>query len=83
MESIAGGVQTVGTAVYKNNGATLFSNLHMHRKLSGGGGDLGAVSSNGIIDLAVNDTVEVWIWNSTTGNIIVDDVTLTLTRLGR
>ena len=83
IESVAGGAQTVGTAVYKNNGATLFSNLHMHRKLSGGGGDLGAVSLNGIIDLVVNDTVEVWIWNSTTGDIIVDDVTLTLVRIGR
>lgn len=82
LESVAGGAQTVGVAVYKNNGATLFSNLHMHRKLSGGGGDLGAVSLNGIIDLAASDTIEVWIWNSTTGNVIVDDVTLTLVRSG-
>ena len=83
IESVAGGAQTAGTAVYKNNGATLFPNLHMHRKLSGGGGDLGAVTMNGVIALVVGDTVEVWIWNSTTGDIIVDDVTLTLVRIGR
>ncbi len=83
IESVAGGAQTAGTAVYKNNGATLFPNLHMHRKLSGGGGDLGAVTMNGVIALVAGDTIEVWIWNNTTGDIIVDDVTLTLVRIGR
>ena len=83
LESVAGGVQTAGAAVYKNSGATLFAGLHIHRKLSGGGGDLGAMSMSGIVSLAVGDTIEVWIWNSTTGDLIVDDITLSIVRLGR
>ena len=37
----------------------------------------------GLIDLAINDTIEVWVWNETnTGDIIVDDITLNLIQIG-
>ena len=79
----AGGADEFGFAVYKNNGATLFQNLHVHRKLGGGGGDTGSVSMSGIVTLAVNDTIEVWCWNEdSTDNVVIDDITLSLTQIG-
>jgi hypothetical protein len=38
---------------------------------------------SGIIDLAVNDTIEVWIWNNTNADdIIIDDINLSLIQCG-
>jgi hypothetical protein len=38
---------------------------------------------SGIIDLAVNDTIEVWIWNNTNADdIIIDDINLSLVQVG-
>ena len=82
-ESAAGTGFLVGFGVYKNNGATLFQNLHAHRNLAGGGGDTGSLSLIGIIDAAVNDTIELWVWNETnTTSVIVDDVTMSLVQVG-
>jgi len=79
----AGGADDIGFAVYKNNGATEFANVHGHRTLGGGGADRGSCSMSGIIDLAVSDTIEVWIWNEdSTDNVVVDDITLSLTQVG-
>ena len=78
-----GGADLFGASVYKNNGATEFNNVHAHRKLSGGGGDVGAASMSGIIDLAVSDTIEVWIWNEdSTDDIVIDDITMSLVQIG-
>lgn len=78
-----GGADDIGFAVYKNNGTSEFTNLHGHRKLAGGGGDRGSATMSGIVDLAVNDTIEVWIWNEdSTDNVVVDDITLSLTMVG-
>lgn len=84
LESVGGGgADNYGYSVYKNNGATEFANLHGQRDLSGGGGDEGSVSVSGLIDLAVNDTIEVWIWNNTNAdNIIIDDINLSLVQVG-
>ena len=77
------GAYLVGFGVFKNNGATGFSNLHAHRNLSGGLSDHGSISMSGIIDLAATDTVEVWCWNATnTNNIVIDDITLSLLQIG-
>lgn len=79
----AGGANNIGYSVYKNNGATEFPNLHGQRDLAGGGGDEGSISLSGIIDLAVNDTIEVWIWNNTNNDdVIVDDINLSLVQIG-
>lgn len=79
----AGGADTFGYSVYKNNGATEFANLHGQRDVAGGGGDEGSISLSGIIDLAANDTIEVWIWNiDSTDDIIVDDINLSLLQIG-
>lgn len=83
-ESVAaGGADEFGFAVFKNNGATLFPNLHSHRELAGGGGDTGSVSLSGLIDAAVNDTIEVWCWNEdSTNNIVIDDINLLVVMVG-
>jgi len=84
VNSISGGTAEVyGYSVYKNNGATEFANLHGQRNMAGSGGDEGSISLSGIIDLAANDTIEVWIWNNTnTDNILIDDITLSLVQVG-
>ena len=82
-ESSGGSAYEAGFGVFKNNGATHFTNCHVHRQLSGGGGDTGSLNMTGLIDLAANDTIEVWVWNETnTNNIIVDDITLNLIQIG-
>jgi|TARA_Y100000296_G_scaffold19577_1_gene23306 hypothetical protein len=83
VESTGGSPYQIGLSIFKNNGATEFANLHAHRNLSGSGSDVGSISISGIIDIAANDTIELWVWNETnTNNIIVDDCTLTLTQIG-
>lgn len=78
-----GGADTIGLAVYVNNGATLQSNCHAHRKLAGGGGDIGSVSISGICTFAASDTVELWIWNEdSTDDVVVDDCTLSVVQIG-
>ena len=84
INSVAGGTAEVyGYSVYKNNGATEFANLHGQRNMAGSGGDEGSVPLSGIIDLAANDTIELWIWNKTnTDNVEVDDINLSLVQVG-
>lgn len=72
-----------GFAIYKNDGATLFQNLHAHREFSGAGGDTGSVSISGIATFAASDTIEVWCWNETnTNNLIIDDINLSVSMVG-
>ncbi len=78
-----GGADNFGFSVYKNDGATEFTNTHAHRKLAGGGGDIGSASLSGIIGLAVDDTIELWCWNEdSTDNLVIDDVTMSLVMVG-
>jgi hypothetical protein len=68
--------------VYKNNGATAFSNLATCRNLAGGGGDAGSISISGMMDLAVNDTIELWVRNtSNTSDIIFKEANITITQV--
>lgn len=79
----AGGADTFGFSVYKLNGTVEFTNVHAHRLMAGGGGDVGSVGLSGIIDLAVDDTIELWCWNEDSADdIVIDDVTLSLFQLG-
>jgi hypothetical protein len=84
VDSQAGSAATFGFALYKNNGATQFANVHGHRDLpAGAGGNSGSLSMSGLIDLAVNDTIELWAWNEdNTQDVTVDDVTLSLMMQG-
>lgn len=79
----AGGSDDYGFSLWKNNGATEFSNVHNHRQFQGGGGDRGGFPMAGIINVAVGDTLEVWTWNEdNTESLVFDDITLSIHRVG-
>ena len=85
VESIgAGAADLVSIEVRKNNGTVTYSNLHAHRKLAGGGGDVGSISVSGILpSLSVNDTIEVWLTNEDNAtNLLLVDANLTIQRIG-
>lgn len=82
-ENSAGVGHVIECSLFKNNGATEFQNVHAHRTL-GTGSDKGSISLNGIVDLSVSDTVELWIQSDSASsrNITVSDCTLTLVKIG-
>ena len=83
VSGIGGSAALFGFSVYKNNGETEFENVHAHRNLAAGGGDTGSVTMHGHVSLVVGDTIEVWIWNEdNTSNVVIDDITLCLHRIG-
>ncbi len=78
-----GDSDNLGFSMYKNNGGTEFPNVHTHRLMAGGAGDIASISMGGFVDLAVNDTIEIWAWNEDdTDNITIDDITLSLLKVG-
>ena len=85
IESIGGGAaDTVSTEIRKNSGTTSFSNLHTHRKLAGGGGDIGSISVSGIAKFSIDDTVEVWITNDDNAtDLLLADANLSVVRIGK
>jgi hypothetical protein len=70
--------------VSKNNNAAEFDNLHAERT-TGVASSFGSGSVSGIVDLAVDDTIEFWVQRSTGGgaskSLIVKNITLTLTQI--
>ena len=83
LNSVSGSGSTAEIEVKKNNGASRVGSLHVDRTLSGGGTESGAITITGFADLAVGDTIEVWIKNETnTQNYIVEDITLSLIQFG-
>ncbi len=79
----AGGADTFGFSIYKNDGGVEFPNVHAHRLMAGGGGDVGSVGISGLIDLAVDDTIELWCWNENSADdVVIDDVALSLIQIG-
>jgi hypothetical protein len=82
LNSIAGAGSIAEISCKKNNGNADVI-IHMDRSLAGGGSERGVISLSGIADLAVNDTIEVWIENETnTQNYIVEDCSLSLVQTG-
>ena len=80
MESITG---ASSVSVLDVSGAIVYPNLHMHRSLAGGGGDVGSTSMNGIVELAAGEKVFVEVTNTTnTQNYIVEDCTLSIVQIG-
>lgn len=84
LESVgAGGADLIGIGVFKNNGIIQFQQLHVHRRLAGGGVDTGSISISGILLATAGDTIEVWIWNETSvRNVVIDDINLSLLQIG-
>ena len=79
----AGATHTIDVDVSKNNKAADFNNCHASRTLAAGT-DKGSISISGIIDVAVNDTIEVWITTDrvVASNIIIEDITLSIVHIG-
>lgn len=83
VNSVAGASSRFEMTVQKNNGATLLAPLHCDRNIAGGGGSSGVISMSGIVTLAANDTVEVWIENETnTQNYVVENISLDMFMVG-
>ena len=83
VENGAGSAHKLIAEIYKNNGATLFNNLHTDRDLSAGT-DLGNLTIGGIVQLNAGDTVEVWMNTSRGSNsvVTVEDINLNLFQIG-
>lgn len=84
IDSQVGAAAQFHFSAFKNNGTVEFPNVHRHRNLPGGaGGNGGSLVLLGHIDLAVNDTVEVWGWNPTsTQDVNIVDISHCLTMVG-
>jgi len=73
--------QEVGVGVWKNNGATELQNIHAHRSFQTAN-KTGSISMSGLVALAVDDTLELWVWNETAGNnVVLGDVTMSAVRI--
>ncbi len=71
-----GTAHTVNLTMYANNGTVEFLNIHAHRRLSGGAGDVGAASGGGHVYLEAGDTVELWATGSVDNKeVILEDIT--------
>jgi hypothetical protein len=67
----------------KNNGATRLRNIHTHRQLAGGGGDVGSISMSGLASLVIGDTLEIWVRNETSStDITFEDINLSVYEVG-
>ena len=79
----AGASHVIDVSVWKNNGATEFLNVHAHRTLSAST-DIGSISLSGVVNLAVNDTIELWLDTNrvVNTNVTVSDCTLSLIQIG-
>ncbi len=80
--NMAGAGHKLSLAVFKNNGATEFNNLHAHRNLASGT-DIGSMSLSGIITAVADDTLELWA-NTDSGsdrNVIFEDVAFSVVQI--
>lgn len=79
IESSGAGARTIVIHGFANDGAKGLHNIHTERDLTGGGGDVGSISTSGIVRLERGDTFEIWVWNETnTNSILISDLTVTL-----
>lgn len=71
-------------SLWKNNGATEYTNIHAHRSLSGGSTDVGSISLSGIVDVSASDTLEIWADTDAAADrsVTVEDITLSVFQIG-
>jgi len=74
--------ETFELAVFKNEGATELTNIHIERAL-GTGGDIGAVAASGIVTLTANDKIELWVrcLSGASKSITIKDANMNLVKL--
>lgn len=72
--------QVIDVSLYANNGTEEFLNVHGHRLLSGGSGDVGSMSAAGRIEVDAGETLELWATSDsiTEKEVVFEDVTLTV-----
>ncbi len=82
IDGVGGGGASFDISAFRNNGATELVNVHASQYLNGGSKNDAAMAAIGINTLTQNDTIEVWIMNtSNTNNVIVTDVSLTIEKV--
>ncbi len=74
----------IDISVWKNNGATELTEIHAHRTLEGGSGDIGSMAGTGIVALVAGDTVEMWADTDITADrsVTFTDVSLSVLKVG-
>ena len=74
----------VDVSLYKNTGTIEFENIHSHRNLTGGSGDIGSISMSGIVTVVANDTIEVWATTDSGSDrsVTFSDITLSIVNIG-
>lgn len=58
-------------ACYKNNGTVSVPGAHIHRTLTGGSSNTGAITLSGYIQCSIGDTIELWADTSAAADRIV------------
>ena len=82
-ESIAGGGFTLHAHIANAVNSAEVAALHVHRNLTGGGGDKGSLSMSGITPLTAGTSIGLWVSNDTnTNDFRISDCTLSALRVG-
>ena len=83
IKNSSGSAHVINVEMYKNNGSVVFNNIHAGRNL-GTGSDVGNLTMSGIVDLAVNDTIEIWITSDSGAarTITIEDIDFSAIQVG-
>ncbi len=83
IKNSSGAAHVISLEMYKNNGTGVYNNIHAGRTL-GTGTDVGNLTMSGIVDLAVNDTIEIWITSDSGAarTVTVEDIDLCAIQIG-
>jgi len=83
IKNSSGAAHVISLEMYKNNGTGVFNNIHAGRTL-GTGSDVGNLTMSGIVDLAANDTIEMWITSDSGAarTVTVEDIDLCAIQIG-
>ena len=83
IKNSSGAAHVINVEMYKNNGTVVFNNIHAGRTL-GTGTDVGNLTMSGIVDLAINDTIEIWITSDSGAarTVTVEDIDFCAIQIG-
>ena len=83
IKNSSGSAHVISVEMYKNNGTAVFNNIHAGRNL-GTGSDVGNLTMSGLVDLAVNDTIEIWITSDSASarTVTVEDINFSAIHIG-
>ena len=83
IKNSSGNAHDIEVVISKNNNSVIFPNMRRHRTL-GTGTDIGAIPICGHLDLAIDDTIELWITSDSASarDVNAEDVVLMLTMVG-